>query len=116
MAEVRAADAERESIKFKLTEYMAARIGEELEGAITGVTEWGIYVRDKGTTAEGLITLRSLGQETFRLDPRLATLTGEITKRQFRIGDTIRVKVVAANPEKRQIDYELVDAAISKEK
>lgn len=108
MAEVRAADAERESVKFKLTEYMAERIGTVITGMITGVTEWGMYVRDKETTAEGLVGLRSMGTEAFTVNPRLATLTGEISKKTYRIGDTIKVKVVKADPERRQIDYEIV--------
>jgi ribonuclease R len=107
MAEMRAADAERESIKLKLTEYMSERIGQELIGVITGVTEWGLYVRDKETTAEGLVGLRTLGKESFVHSPKLATLTGEISKRVFRIGDTIKVRVVKADAERRQIDYEL---------
>ena len=108
MAEMRAADAERESVKLKLTEYMSERIGLQITGVITGVTEWGLYVKDKETTAEGLVGLRSLGKESFTLSPKLATLTGEISKRVFRIGDTIKVRVVKADPERRQIDYEVV--------
>ena len=103
-----AAEAQRESIKFKLTEYMAARIGQELTGIITGVTEWGLYVRDKETTAEGLVGLRSLGQEEWTLNPKLAVIEGQTSKRSFRIGDTIKVRVAAANPERRQIDYEVI--------
>ncbi len=108
MAEVRAADAERESVKFKLTEYMATKVGETITGMITGIAEWGIYVRDKETTAEGLISLRTLANEPFSLNPRLATLTGQISQKKYRIGDTIQVKIVRADPERRQIDYEVV--------
>ncbi len=107
-AEIRAAEAERESIKFKLTEYLATRIGTEITGIITGVTEWGLYVKDKETTAEGLIGLRTLGNDRWTLNPKLATITGEISKRSFRIGDTIKARIVSANPEKRQIDYEAI--------
>ena len=108
MSEMRAADAERESVKLKLTEYMSERIGQQITGVITGVTEWGLYVRDKETTAEGLVGLRSMGKEAFTLAPKLATLTGEISKRVFRIGDTILVRVVRADAERRQIDYEII--------
>jgi ribonuclease R len=108
MAEVRAADAERESVKFKLTQFMATKVGETITGMITGVTEWGLYVRDKETTAEGLVSLRTMGTESFTLNPKLATLTGETSKRSFRIGDTILVKIVRADAERRQIDYEIV--------
>ncbi|MEI6316803.1 MAG: ribonuclease R [bacterium] len=107
MAEMRAADAERESVKLKLTEYMSERIGNIITGVITGVTEWGLYVRDKETTAEGLVGLRSMGNESFTLNPKLATLSGETSKRIFRIGDTIKVRIVRADAERRQIDYEL---------
>jgi ribonuclease R len=108
MAEMRAAEAERESVKFKLTEYMATKVGQTITGMITGVTEWGMYVRDKETTAEGLVGLRSMSSETFIVNPKLATMTGEISKKTYRIGDTIQVRIVRADPEKRQIDYELV--------
>lgn len=108
LAEMRAADAERESIKLKLTEYMSERIGQIITGTITGVTEWGIYVKDKETTAEGLVSLKTLGNEAFTINPKLATLSGETSKRIFRIGDTIKVKVVNASAERRQIDYEIV--------
>ena len=110
MSEVRAAEAERESIKLKLTEYMAERIGHTLTGVITGVAEWGLYVRDKETTAEGLVGLRTLGNETWTLNAKLATITGETSKRIFRIGDTILVRVVRADAERRQIDYEIAQA------
>ena len=108
MSEMRAADAERESVKLKLTEYMSERIGSILSGTITGIAEWGLYVKDKETTAEGLVGMRSMGNEAFTLNPKLATLTGETTKRVFRIGDTIKVRVVRADAERRQIDYEIV--------
>jgi len=110
MAEVRAAEAERESVKFKLTEYMATKIGQTVTGMITGVAEWGIYVRDKETTAEGLVGMRTLGAEQFTVNPRLATLTGETSKKSYRIGDTILVRIVRADPERRQIDYEIVNS------
>lgn len=108
MAEVRAAEAERESVKLKLTEYMSTKVGTVITGMISGVTEWGLYVRDKETTAEGLVGLRTMGNESFELNPKLATLKGGTSGRTFRIGDTIQVRVVRADPERRQIDLELV--------
>ena len=108
MAEVRAADAERESVKFKLTEYMATKVGETVTGMITGIAEWGIYVRDKETTAEGLVSLRTLAGGPFAINPKLATLTAQLSGKTYRIGDTILVKILRADPERRQIDYEVV--------
>ena len=107
MSEVRAAEAERESVKLKLVEYMSSHVGEIVTGTITGIAEWGLYVKDKETTAEGLIGMRTLSQEPYTLNPKLATLTGEISKKVYRIGDTIRVRIVRADPERRQIDYEV---------
>ncbi|MBP6884480.1 MAG: ribonuclease R [Candidatus Pacebacteria bacterium] len=108
MAEIRAADAERESVKFKLTEYMATKVGQEITGMISGIAEWGMYVRDKETTAEGLVGMRTLPNEAWTLNPKLATLSGGTSGKVYRIGDTIKVRVVKADPERRQIDYELV--------
>ncbi len=108
MAEVRAADAERESVKFKLTEFMATKVGETITGMITGIAEWGLYVRDKETTAEGLVSLRTLEGGPFAINPKLATLTAQLSQKTYRIGDTIKVKIVRADPERRQIDYEVV--------
>ncbi len=107
MSEVRAAEAERESVKLKLTEYMALHVGETITGTITGIAEWGLYVRDKATTAEGLVSMKSLNNESYILNPKLATLVGETSKRTFRIGDTIQVQIARADPERRQIDYTL---------
>lgn len=107
MAEMRAADAERESVKFKLTQFMATKVGQTVTGMITGIAEWGIYVKDKETTAEGLISMRTLGNETFTVNPKLATITGGTSGKTYRIGDTLQVKVVRADPERRQIDYEV---------
>ena len=86
---------------------MATKVGQVITGMITGVTEWGMYVRDKETTAEGLVGLRSMGNETFTVNPKLATLTGGTSNKTYRIGDTIKVKIVRADPERRQIDYEI---------
>ena len=107
MTEVKAAEAERESVKLKLTEYMSLHVGETITGVITGLAEWGIYVKDKVTTAEGLIGLRTLADEPYTLNPKLATLTGETSRKTYRIGDTIQVRIVRADPERRQIDYEV---------
>lgn len=107
MAEMRAADAERESVKFKLTQFMATKVGQTVTGMITGIAEWGLYVKDKETTAEGLVSMRTLGNEVFTVNPKLATVTGGTSGKTYRIGDTIQVKVVRADPERRQIDYEI---------
>jgi ribonuclease R len=106
--EVRAAEAERASIKYKQVEYMKDRIGKTFDGTISGVTEWGIYVEDKETRSEGMIRLRDLGDDFFKLDAKNYTVIGEKTKKKFRLGDTVRFKIVNADIEKKTLDYALV--------
>lgn len=106
--EIRATMAERDSIKYKQVEYMTGHIGEEFEGTITGVTEWGIYVEDKKTKCEGMVKLRDLQDDYYRLDPKNYCLIGERTKNKYSLGDTVRFKVVNADMERKTLDYALV--------
>ncbi len=107
--EKKASDAERASIKYKQVEYMLEHIGEEFEGAITGVTEWGVYVEEVDTKCEGMIKLRDLKPEDFySLDEKTYSLKGEKTGTKFTLGDSIRFKVVSADMERRVLDYALV--------
>ena len=105
--EISAADAERASIKYKQVEYMKERIGQVFDGVISGVTEWGIYVEDKETRCEGMIKIRDIGDDFYVLDQKNYALVGEKTKRRFRLGDSIKYKVVAADMERRTLDYSL---------
>lgn len=105
--EKEAADAERASIKYKQVEYMQHHIGKQFEGTITGVTEFGIFVEEKESKCEGLIRTRDLGNERFTLNEKSLTLIGDTTKKRFRIGDTVSLKVVRADLVKKVIDYTL---------
>ena len=106
--EVEASEAERESIKYKQAEFMQERIGEKFDGIVSGVAEWGLYVEEKNTKAEGLVRIRNLGNDFFVLDKKNYRIVGEKTKKIFSLGDTVRVKLAAADPETRTIDWELV--------
>jgi ribonuclease R len=106
--EIRATQAERDSIKYKQVEYMTGHLGEEFEGTITGVTEWGIYVEDKETKCEGMVKLRDMSDDYYRLDPKNYCLVGERTKNKFSLGDTIKFKVTGADMERKTLDYSLV--------
>lgn len=103
-----AEEAERESVKFKQAEYMGDRVGEVFEGAISGVARWGFYVQEKKSFAEGLVSLRSLDDDYYIYDEKRKALVGERTKRAFRLGDEVTVKVKSVNIGKKQIDYILV--------
>lgn len=105
--EAKAVQAERDSIKYKLVEYMVPKVGATFEATISGVTEWGIYVEDKESTAEGLVRIRSIGDEFFNYSPKEYALVGERTKKKYALGDTVRVKLTNADMATRQLDFEL---------
>lgn len=106
--EKKAADAERASIKYKQVEYMKERKGEVFEGVVSGVTEWGIYVETKHTKCEGMINLRSMTDDYYFYDERTLSIVGRKSKKTFRIGTNVKIRVKEADLLKRQIDFELV--------
>jgi ribonuclease R len=105
--EAAAVDAERASIKYKHVEYMLSRVGETFQGTIAGVSEWGIYVEEQETKAEGMVGIRSLG-ERFIFDREHMRIVGERTKKVYRLGDTVTFRVTRADLDRKQLDYELV--------
>jgi len=106
--EIRAAEAERDSKKYKQIEYMQDKVGQIFDGTITGVTEWGVYVEEKDTRAEGMVRIRDLGDDYFILDQKNYCLVGEKTKKKFSLGDIVKFKITSADLEKRSIDCVLV--------
>jgi len=108
LREAEAAAAERESIKYKLVEFMQQKIGQTFEGIISGVTDWGIYVEDKLSSAEGLVRINTLGGDYFNYSAKEYALIGQKTKKKYALGDRVRIKLVAADLAARQLDFELV--------
>jgi len=106
--EARATDAERESIRYKQVEYMAGKIGQMFDGTISGVTDWGLYVEEKLSAAEGLVRVRSIGNDFYNHSQKEYALIGERTKIKYALGDRVRVKLVAADLAARTLDFELV--------
>jgi len=106
--EMEAVKAERDSIKFKQVEYMSERIGQEFDGIVTGVTSWGIYVEEKESKCEGMIKLASIRFDYFEHIPEQYMVKGQKTGTIYRLGDTVRIKVIRADLDERQIDYQLV--------
>ncbi len=106
--EIAAVAAERESVKMKQVEFLAGRVGEAFEGVIAGVAEWGLYVEEKETKAEGLVRIRTLGGDYFIHDEKNYRLVGEKTKRVYRLGDPVRMKLVAADPAAKTLEWELL--------
>lgn len=104
-----AANAERASIKYKQVEFMAAHLGEEFDGVISGVTEWGIYVEIVENKCEGMVPIRDLDDDYYTFDEKNYCLTGRRYQRRFQLGDEVRVKVARANLDKKQLDFTLCE-------
>ncbi len=106
--EKEASDAERGSIKYKQVEYMSYRIGQQFDGIVSGVSEWGIYVEEKTSKCEGMIRLRDLGDDFYNYDQKGNRVFGERTGIEWKIGTPVKIKVKNANLDLRVIDYSLV--------
>lgn len=104
-----AANAERASIKYKQVEFLGDRLGEEFDGVISGVTEWGFYVELNENKCEGLVPIRDLDDDYYELDEKNYCLVGRRTRRIYRLGDAVRVCIANANLEKKQLDFALID-------
>jgi ribonuclease R len=109
--EVAASEAERDSVKMKLVEFMADKVGQEFDAVISGVSDRGLYVEIKETRAEGMITIRSLGDDYFEHDEKRYRIVGRRTKKEYALGDPIRVKLVAARIPDKELDFGLVESA-----
>jgi len=105
--ETRAASAERSSIKYKQVEFMQDKIGEEFAGVISGVTDWGIYV-ELENKCEGMVSVSTLNDDFYIFDEKNYCLVGRHSHRTFQLGDKLKIKIVRANLEKKQLDFELV--------
>ena len=103
-----AAEAERTSIKYKMVEFMQDRIGEEFDGHISGLTEWGVFVELDDTHIEGMSFLRDIEGDFFRFDEQRYEIVGHATGRRMTLGDPARVRVKRADLQKRQLDFELL--------
>ena len=107
--ELVAADAERTSIKYKLVEFMMDKIGEEYDGHVSGITEWGMYVEIEPTKIEGMVSVRDIRSDFFEFDEPRYRLVGKRSRKQFRLGDPVRIRVKNANLEQRLLDFELIE-------
>ncbi len=106
--EKEASDAERSSIKYKQVEYMSSRIGQKFEGIITGVTEWGLYVEEKNTKCEGMVSVRDLSDDFYVFDKKGMSISGQKKHKKYRLGDSVKFEVKNTNMNKKIIDYKLI--------
>ena len=106
--ERRADSAERDAVKLKKVQYMVPHIGEEFNGKISGVTSWGLYVA-LPNSIEGMIPVRTMTDDFYEFSEESYELVGKSFNRHYTLGMMLRVKLVAAEPTTRLIDFELVD-------
>ena len=103
-----ALQAERESVKVYQIEYMKRHLGDELSGVISGITRFGMFIEVHETLAEGMIHVRDMEDDYYEYDAVNYSLVGRSSGRPYRLGDTVRVKVLRVNPHRREIDFILL--------
>ena len=104
-----AADAERSSIKYKQVQYLTDKIGQEFDGIISGVTEWGIFVEIIENHCEGMVRLRELRDDNYYFDEDNYCLRGRKSGKVFTLGDKVRIEIKRADLVKKQLDFALVE-------
>lgn len=102
-----AVDAERASIKYKQVEFLKDKLGEEFEGIISGVMEWGLFVELTDTKCEGLVHIRDLDDDFYIYNENDYSIIGQNKGKKYQLGDPLRVKLVRTDLEKKQIDFVL---------
>ena len=107
--ELVAQNAERDSIKYKMVEFMAEKLGETYDAHISGITSYGIYAEIDENHCEGMIPMRDLGDDYYDFDERNFCLIGRRHHHKYQLGDAIRIQVAKANLEKKQLDFTVVE-------
>ncbi|MDR1809684.1 MAG: ribonuclease R [Prevotella sp.] len=102
-----AANAERASIKYKQVEFMSDKIGRVFDAVISGITEWGLYAEIIENNCEGMVPMRELDDDFYEFDEKNYCLRGRRTKKIYQLGDKLKIKVVKANLERKQLDFTL---------
>ena len=111
-----AQQAERDSIKYKMVEFMADKIGNEYDAHISGIQSYGIYCEIDENHCEGMVPMRDLDDDYYDFDERNYCLVGRRHHNKYQLGDPVRIKVARANIEKRQLDFLLADEKSAKRK
>ena len=111
-----AQQAERDSIKYKMVEFMEDKIGNEYDAHISGIQSYGIYCEIDENHCEGMVPMHDLDDDYYDFDERNYCLVGRRHHNKYQLGDPIRIKVARANIEKRQLDFALAEEAPKKKK
>ncbi|MEK5078042.1 ribonuclease R [Solibacillus sp. FSL W7-1436] len=110
--ERRAVEAERDTDALKKAQFMSDKIGEEFEGIVSSITNFGIFV-ELENTVEGLVHISNMTDDYYRFEDRHMMMIGERTGRQFRIGDEVKIRVANVVIEESSVDFEIVDMVSS---
>lgn len=106
--EKRATEAERASIKYKQVEFMSSRLGESFRGIISGITSWGMYVEIEENKCEGMVAISSMLTEYHYFDQDRYVIVASKSGREYGMGDRVSIRVIGADLQKRQLDFELI--------
>ena len=104
-----AANAERDSIKYKMVEYMSQYLGQEFDAHISGITSYGIYAEIDENHCEGMIPIRDLRDDYYEFDERNFCLVGRRRHNRYQLGDPVRIQVARANLDKKQLDFTICE-------
>jgi ribonuclease R len=103
-----AVNAERQSVKIKQAEYLSSKLGDEFNGVISGVNNFGLFVELSETLAEGLVRIRDLEDDFYIYDEKNYALIGKYKAKKYRIGDKVKVQLIRVDKNKREIDFLLL--------
>lgn len=106
--EVKAAEAERASIRYKQVEYLSRRIGQEFDVTVSGIADFGVFLQEKESLAEGLVRLKDLGNDFFEVDKKTYKVIGQNTKKVITLGDVVHVKLRGIDLENKAVDWEVL--------
>ena len=109
LMEKKAAEAERTSVKYKQAEFLSDKIGQVFPALVSGVSKWGIYAEIEDNKCEGMISLATLKDDYYYLDEDNYQVIGRRYGRQYKLGDSIRIKVLRVDMQKKQMDFALID-------
>lgn len=106
--EIEAAEAERNSVKYKQVEYMSDRVNQEFDAVVSGVSEWGVYVEEALSKAEGMVRLKDMTDDFYELNEKLYAVMGKKSGKKYSLGDKVRVKLLNADLRKKTLDFQFV--------
>lgn len=106
--EIKAAEAERASVRYKQVEYMSHKIGQEFIATISGIAEFGMFLQEPESLAEGLVKLKEIGTDFYTVDTKAFKITGQNTGKTYSLGDTVKVRLRGADLDLKTLDFEVL--------